>query len=158
MENQHLIPVSRRNRELGRQLQGTLRKTNKKRANKYIHRHTSMHVGMYDCMRVRARVCVRWHWFANLSTVSVCLPVHTVTQNTHIHTSIIKNTGKHMSRNDSKSTLALKPTVSVLSHEKQSRATHTLTQAMKARKKCRVAGLTNGCCTNKASCEEKQKV
>jgi hypothetical protein len=112
-----------------------------------MHTHTSMHVGMYDCMRseseselanqlsgilrktnkqtsilvclwyacvcvyeererisvtlvttavqgcasdlcmcVRARVpCVCWYYFANRSTVSVCLPVHTVTQNTHTH-------------------------------------------------------------------------
>ncbi len=33
--------------------------------------------------RARARVC--WSYFANLSTVSVCLPVHTVTH-THTHT------------------------------------------------------------------------
>ena len=95
MENQHLIPVSRRNWELGRQLQGILRKTNKKRANKYIHRHTSMHVGMYDCMRVRARACVCWHYFAHLSTVSVCLPVHTVNTWTHTHTqATLKTKGK----------------------------------------------------------------
>ncbi len=44
-------------------------------------------------------------------------------------------------------------------HTQQSRATHTLTQAMKARQKCRVAGLTNCCCTNKDTCiEEKQRV
>jgi hypothetical protein len=45
------LPVSRRNRELGNQVEGILRKTVKKRRNMYIHRHTSMHVGMYDCMR-----------------------------------------------------------------------------------------------------------
>ena len=28
-----------------------LKKTNKKRTNIYIHTHTSMHVGMYACMR-----------------------------------------------------------------------------------------------------------
>ncbi len=33
------------------------------------------------CMCVRARVC--WYSFANLSTVSVSLPVHTVTLKTH---------------------------------------------------------------------------
>jgi hypothetical protein len=31
------------------------------------------------------RACVCWYYFANLSTVSVCLPVHTVRQ-THTHT------------------------------------------------------------------------
>jgi hypothetical protein len=35
------------------------------------------------CMCTNAHVC--WYYFANLSTVSVCLPVHTVTQ-THTHT------------------------------------------------------------------------
>ena len=113
----------------------------------YTHRHTSMHVGMYDCMRseseselgsqlsgilrkankhawmlvcvcvcmclcgvranqrhtrhhrssrvcewslhVCARACACWHYFANISTVSVCLPVHTVTQK-HTHTSNTK--------------------------------------------------------------------
>ena len=66
-----------------------------------------MHVGMYDCMRSASEseldnqlsghtqlkgvrvisacygVSACWHYFANLSTVSVCLPVHTVTQNKH---------------------------------------------------------------------------
>jgi hypothetical protein len=35
------------------------------------------------CVCVRARVC--WYYFANLSTVSVSLPVHTVTQQKHTH-------------------------------------------------------------------------
>jgi hypothetical protein len=48
---QNKMPVSRRNRELGNQLQGILTKTNKERTNLYIHRHTSTHVGMYDCIR-----------------------------------------------------------------------------------------------------------
>ena len=48
---QFKLPVSRRNRELGNQLEGILRQTNKKIRNIHLHRHTSMHVGMYDCMR-----------------------------------------------------------------------------------------------------------
>jgi hypothetical protein len=70
-------------------------------------------------MCVSARVC--WYYFANLSTVSVCLPVHTVTHthtHTHTHTNNTTNTGKYMSRNDRKSTLSLKHSISVLSHEK----------------------------------------
>jgi hypothetical protein len=35
------------------------------------------------CMCTHERVC--WDYFANISTVSVCLPVHAVTQ-THTHT------------------------------------------------------------------------
>ncbi len=68
-------------------------------------------------MCVRARVC--WYYIADLSTVSVCLPVHDVTQkHTYTHTSNTKNTGKHTSSNDGKSTLSLKHSISVLSHEK----------------------------------------
>ena len=59
-----------------------------------------------------------------------------------------------MSSNDRKSTLSLKHSISVLSHEK-----HTLTEAMKARQKRRLAGPTTCCWTNKAACiEEKQRV
>ena len=43
------------------------------------------------CMCARARVC--WYFFANISTASVCLPVHTVTQtHTQTHTSNTQNT------------------------------------------------------------------
>jgi hypothetical protein len=45
------MPVSKRNRELVNQLSGTLRIINTKGSNIYIHKHTSMHVGMYDHMR-----------------------------------------------------------------------------------------------------------
>ena len=76
--------------ELGNQLAGTLNKTNKQ-TNK--HNCVSVYVCVYEererisvtlvttaaqgcasdlCMCARARVC--WHYFANLSTVSVCLP------------------------------------------------------------------------------------
>jgi hypothetical protein len=59
-----------------------------------------------------------------------------------------------MASHDRKSTLSLKHSISVLSHEK-----HTLTEAMKARQKCSVAGPTTGCWTKKAACiEEKQRV
>jgi IS4 transposase len=44
----------RRNRELDNQLEGILRKTNKKTRNIHLHRHTRMHVGMYDCMRSKS--------------------------------------------------------------------------------------------------------
>ncbi len=97
-------PVSRRNRGLGRQLSYILRKTHKQTT--YIHINKSIHVCMYDCMRSEresashssalqlkavsdlymcTHACVWWYHFANLSTVSVCPPVHTVTQ-THTHT------------------------------------------------------------------------
>ena len=88
--------------ELGNQLSGSHRKANKQ---------TSILVClcMYMCIRserksvshssppqlkgVRVisacvRACACWHYFANISTVSVCLPVHTVTQkHTDTHTS-----------------------------------------------------------------------
>ena len=48
---QRKLPVSRRNKELGNQLQGILRKENKKRTNLYVHIHKCMYVGMNDCMR-----------------------------------------------------------------------------------------------------------
>jgi hypothetical protein len=44
--------------------------------------------------------------------------MHTVTQNTHTHTTHIKNTGKYMSSNDRTSTLSRKHSISVLSHKK----------------------------------------
>ncbi len=45
------LPVSRRKRELVNQLSGILRKANKQITNIYVHIHTSMHVGMHDCLR-----------------------------------------------------------------------------------------------------------
>ena len=84
-----------------------------------------MHVCVYDRMRSEsesashssppqlkgvqvisecARMC--WYYFANLFTVSVGLPVHTVTQKkSHTHISNTKNTDKCIARNDGKSTL-----------------------------------------------------
>ena len=53
------------------------------------------------CMCLRARAC--WYYFANLSTVIVYLPVHTMTQKKHEHTRHTKNTGQYMSSNDRKS-------------------------------------------------------
>ena len=72
---------------------------------------------LYMC----ARALASWYCAAKLSTVSVRLPVHTVTQKTLTltHTSYTQNTGKYMSSNDRKSTLSLKHSISVLSHEKQ---------------------------------------
>jgi hypothetical protein len=103
---------------------------------------------------VRARVpSVCWYYFANLSTVSVCLPVHTVTQ-TLTHTSNTKNTDKYKPSNDRTPTLSLKESISVHSHKK-----HALTAAIKARQKRRLAGPTTGCSPKEASCiEEKQRV
>ena len=114
--------------ELGHQLSGILRKP---------HKQTCILVSVYVCVYeereqisvtlvttaaqgcasdlctcARARVC--WYYFANLSTVSVCLPVHTVTQkHSHTHTKI---TGQYMSSHDRKSTLSLQHSISVLSH------------------------------------------
>ncbi len=56
-----------------------------------------------------------------------------------------------MSSNDRRSTLALKHSISVLSHEK-----HALTEAMKARQKCPVAGPTTGCWTTQDTCIEER--
>ncbi len=96
-------------------------------------RHTRHHRSSRVCawfLHVRAR----WHYFANLSTVSVCLPVHTVTHDcvcvfmchthtithmcscdTTIHT---KNTGQYMPSNDWISTLStLKRSISETRHK-----------------------------------------
>ena len=112
---------------------------------------------LYMC--ARALAC--WYCAAKLSTVSVRLRSHTVTQKTleQTHTSYTENTGKYMSRNDSYndgvSTLALKHSIS----SNQPRQKRILTKAMKAWRKCPVAGPTTGCRTTKAACiEEKQRV
>ena len=89
--------------ELGNKLSGILRKTNKQTN---MHNCVSVYVYVYEererisvtlvttaahgcasdrCICARARVCS--YYFANLSTVSLHLPVHTVTQ-THSHTVI----------------------------------------------------------------------
>ena len=161
--------------QLGNQLSGILRETNRKRTNTYMLTHTRMHAGMHDCMRseseselgtqlsgilnktnkqtnmhncvsvyvyvyeererisvtlvttaaqacesdlcmcARARVCS--YYFANLSTVSLHLPVHTVEQK-HSGTHTCQVRIEYRSRNDRKSTLSLKHSISVLSHEK----------------------------------------
>jgi hypothetical protein len=44
---------------------------------------------------VCARVCVCWYYFAHLSPVSVCLPVHTVTKKQHTNTTNTNNTDKY---------------------------------------------------------------
>ena len=86
--------------ELANQLSGILRKANKQTCilvSVYIYVYTErerISVTLVTtaaqgcasdlCMCVCARVC--WYYFADLSTVSVCLPVHTVTQqHTHTH-------------------------------------------------------------------------
>ena len=95
--------------ELGNQLSGILRKANKTN----MHTRVSVYVCVYEererisvtlvttaaqacesdlCMCARARVCS--YYFANLSTVSVCLLVHTVTH-THTHTHTQKQHKKH---------------------------------------------------------------
>ena len=123
----------------GNHLQGILRKTNKKRTNIYIHRHTRAranqrhthhHRSSRVCewsLHVGVRACVCWSYFANLSTLSVCLPVHTMTLTlTHTHTSNTRNKGKYTSSHDRKSTLSLKHSISVLSHDNAAtRNTHT---------------------------------
>jgi hypothetical protein len=129
-----------------------------------------------------ARVCVCWYYFTNLCTVSVCLPVHTVTQtHRHTHTSNTKNTGKYMPSNDRTQigmfrsirmdhtnclqvaikTLHWKINTFTQAHylSTQPRETHTLTAMMKARQKRPLAGSTTGSRTNEAPCiDEKQRV
>jgi hypothetical protein len=95
--------------ELDNKMSGILRKTNK-------HAYLCVHVCIcaYGARAYRTR-----HHRSSRMTVSVCLPVHTVTQkHTHTHTSNTKKTGKYLSSNDRKSTLSLKHSISVLSHEK----------------------------------------
>ena len=138
-----------------------------------MHRHTSMHVGIYDCMRSDSEselghqlsgilrkankqtcmlvclcmyVCMRsesesashssppqlkgvrvisacvcastcWQYSANFSAVCLSAGAHRDTK-TQTHISHTKNTGKYTSSNDRKSTLALKHSISILSHEK----------------------------------------
>jgi hypothetical protein len=68
-------------------------------------------------------VCLNLYMFMRSDSAS-CLPVHTVTQkHSHTHTSYTKITGQYMSSHDRKSTLSLKHSISVLSHEKH---THSL--------------------------------
>jgi hypothetical protein len=96
--------------ELDNQLSGILSE-----ANKQTNMHTCVSVFVYVCgtranqrhnrhhrkssvcecsLHVRARANVCWFCFANLSTVSVCLLVHTVTQK-HTHTQTHKQHYKH---------------------------------------------------------------
>ena len=128
-------PVSRRNKELDNQLQGILTKTNKNRTKIYMHTHTSMHVGMCDCMRSESESELGHQLSGILRKASkqtcilVCLCMYMCMRSEsesashssppkHAHISNTKNTGKHMSRNYRKSTLQLKHSISVLSHEK----------------------------------------
>ncbi len=123
------------------------RQTVRRRTNKYIYMYIQTHTHKYGwwyvwlseererisvtlvttaaqgcasdlCMCTNTRVC--WYYFPNLSTASVCLPVHALITltHTHTHTNNTKNTAKYMSRNDRKSTRSLKHSISVLSHEK----------------------------------------
>jgi hypothetical protein len=102
-----------------------------------------------------ARALASWYCAAKLSTVSVRLRSHTVTQKTLTHTSYTQNTGKYMSRNDGVSTLALQHSIS----SNQPRKKNIFTTAMKAWQKCPVAGPTTGCRPKQAACiEEKQRV
>ena len=87
--------------ELANKLSGILNKTNKQTN---MHTCVSVYVCVYEererisvtlvttaaqacashlCMC--ARVCVCWYYFANLTTVSLHLPLHTVKQKTHTH-------------------------------------------------------------------------
>ncbi len=101
-----------------------------------------------ECMR--ARVC--WDYCVHLSTVSVCLPVHTVTH-THTHTQATRktqaNTCQFMIENQHFHSNTVRST--------QPRETRTLTEALKARRKRRVAGPTTGCCWNEAACDEENQ-
>jgi hypothetical protein len=106
------------------QLSGILKKKNRKRTNIYIHTHTSMHVGMHDCMRSESEseldnqlsgilrksnkqicilLCLRMY-VRMRSESDVCLSAgaHRDTK-THTHTSNTKNTGKYTSSSDRKS-------------------------------------------------------
>jgi hypothetical protein len=128
--------------------------------------------------------CVCCCYFANPSTVSVCLSVCTCTSvcpdaciyNPEVlcmcnkHSSDLRSNSCHIH-----STYTHSHTFSDFTQVKslnvcecvyvrtvlckQPREKRTLTQAMKARQKRRLAGPTTGCCPNKASCiDEKQRV
>jgi hypothetical protein len=152
---------------------------NKQKQNKYIHtrRHASTQVDMYhyDYMR-RVR---KGHQLSSIlrkankqTCMHVCLCIYTVCAGTISLISLLclfvcrctlwhkntntqsKNTGQYISRNDWKSKLSLKLTIST-----QQQETHTLTEDMITRQKRTVAGPTTGCCANKESCtEEKQRI
>ena len=99
----------------------------------YIHRHTSMHVGVYDCMRTEneselgnqlsGRNAIKQKCMLVCLCMYMCMRSESESAShssppKHAHISNTKNTGKHMSRNYRKSTLQLKHSISVLSHEK----------------------------------------
>jgi hypothetical protein len=122
--------------ELGNQLSGILRNANKETSipvclcmymgimSERVNQHHTRHhrsSRVYTCkMQARARVC--WYYFTNLSSVSVCLPVHTVTQkHTHKRTSNTAKAGKYVSSNDRKSFICIEGG--------QTNRTHTITHS-----------------------------
>ncbi len=106
------------------------------------------------CMCVCVCVCVCWYYFANLWTVSVCLPVHTVTQK-HTHTQATRKTQANACQVMIEHLHFQSNTVLC----KLPRATRTLTKAMKALQKHRMAEPSTGCCPQKSPwVEKKQRV
>ena len=141
-----------------------------------MHAHARVHACAHrslpasqGCLHVHYMCeCVCCYYFANPSTVSVCLYMYVrvswclyiqcwgaihvqqafdVRSNScHIHSYV--HTLTHIQHFHSSTALCTKP-----------QETCKLTQAMKARQKCRLAGPTTGCWTTQETCiEEKQRV
>ena len=115
--------------------------------------------------------CVCCYYFANPSTVSVCLSVHVRPSVLMLAYTILRSSPCSTNIRCWVNQLSYPLTHAyTYSHYiqhchastrlcKQPRETHTLTEARKARQKRRVAGPTTGCWTNEAPCiEEKQRV
>jgi hypothetical protein len=110
--------------------------------------------------------CVYCCYFANPSTVSVCLSVHVRPDACIYNAEVLSMCNKHLMLGQTAVLYTHKYTHSThIQHFhsstvlcKQPRETLTHTEAMKARQKCRVAGLTTGFWRNQATCmEEKPK-
>ncbi len=94
-----------------------------------------MYVGVHSCLYIQSWGDIHVQQALDVRSNSCHVPsyVHTLSRIQHFHSSTALC--------------------------KQPQETHTLTEAMKARQKRRVAGPTTGCCTNKDTCiEEKQRV
>ncbi len=112
-------------------------------------------------------MCVSCHYFANPSSVSACMTVHSCPCVLMlVYTMLRSYVNKHLMWSNSCHIHPLIHTLTRIRHFHSSRAlctqpreTTKLTEVMKARQKCRLERPKTGCWTNQASCiEEKQRV